>query len=238
MKRLAVLITIAFSALFIFSAIQIFTINAASRERARTQQEMAQFVEFESETSALPEVNFTALREVNPDIVAWLYLEGTPLNLPVVQGTDNHFYLNHLFDGTRNAAGTLFVDYENSPHFRDSNTIIYGHNMRDGSMFGTLIKYSSQEFFEQNPTMLLLTPTANYKLELFAGYTTNTLANSWQKQFENSTEFEEWVAGRISRSDFVSSITPSFTDRLVTLSTCSYAFNNARYVLVGRLVQI
>ena len=106
----------------------------------------------------LPTVDFDALRETGPDIIGWLTLPDTAINYPVTQADDNEYYLHHLYDGTYNKTGCLFADYENQEDFSDRNTIIYGHNMRDGSMFATLNEYDEQSYFDGHPKMYLVTP--------------------------------------------------------------------------------
>ena len=113
-------------------------------------------------------VDFEILQKENPDIIAWIYCEDTPVNYPIVQADDNDYYLRRLLDGTWNVAGTLFMDYRNADDFSDWHTVIYGHNMKNDSMFGTLPEYRSQEYYEQHPAWYLLTPTQNYKIELCA----------------------------------------------------------------------
>jgi len=186
----------------------------------------------------LPEVNFAALYEINSDVVGWLILEGTPIHYPVVHGSDNVHYLHHLFDGRRSNVGTLFVDTYNLPGFVDRNTIIYGHHMQDGSMFAALENYNSQAFFDANPWIFLLTPEGNYVIQLFAGYLTDVYASSWRRDFADDSDFETWIRERRDRSDFVSTVEVGPTDRVVTLSTCSTVFFNARYVVVGKLTPI
>ena len=182
-----------------------------------------------------PTVDFDALRAINPDIVAWLICKDTRINYPVVQGSDNDYYLKHLFDGKRNNAGCLFVDSNNEPGFVDYNTVIYGHHMKDKSMFHTLTEYKTQAFYEKHPQMILLTPDGNYTIELFAGYVTNIKADSWKLWFASNTEFEECIQDAQSKSTFQSEVEVSISDRFVTLSTCSYEFDNAWYVVVGKL---
>lgn len=233
-RKLLAFLTIVFAIVAVISTGMVISFVVESRMSARAYAELAQFANFEG----MPEVDFEALREINPNIVAWIHLEGTPISYPVVQGQDNEFYLNHLFDGTRNAAGTLFVDSRNAPDFTDRNTIIYGHNMRDGSMFAVLEEFSSQEFFEQNSRMFLLTPEGSYLIYLFAGYRANVHANSWQRSFADADEFEKWIREAKRQSDFTSEVEVTESDLVVTLSTCSYAFYNARYVVVGVLRRI
>lgn len=183
-----------------------------------------------------PTIDFNALREINPDIVAWLICEDTVINYPVVRGSNNEYYLRHLFDGTRNKAGCLFVDSGNTPGFMDHNTVIYGHNLKSGRMFSVLMKYKKQTFYDAHPQMELLTPAGNYTIELFAGYVADTRGESWELQFPSDAEFEEWILDAKKKSTFQSSAACSIADRFITLSTCSNEFDDARYIVVGRLL--
>ena len=91
------------------------------------------FVEVEARETELIGIDFDALLAENKDIVGWIYSENTPINYPVVQGRDNDYYLHRMLDGTNNIAGTIFMDSRNDPNLGDYNTIIYGHNMKNGT---------------------------------------------------------------------------------------------------------
>ena len=117
-------------------------------------------------------VDFDALREKNDDVVAWIYCPDTPINYPVVQAADNEAYLHRLLDGSKNSAGTLFMDFRNSSDFSDWNSVIYGHNMKNGSMFGTLMDYKTQSYFDAHPKVFLLTPEQDYVVKIVAGFVT------------------------------------------------------------------
>lgn len=182
-------------------------------------------------------VDFSALEKENADIIAWLYCEDTPIHLPVVQGRDNHAYLHQLFDGTRNSSGTLFADYRNSRDFSDSNTIIYGHSMKNKEMFGSLSAYKEQSYFDEHQTMWFLTPQGEYRVELVAGYVTQTTADIYTV-FQSAEEVFALVLSAMEQSTFAADIKLAQTDRFLTLSTCSYEYDNARYVLIGRLIAL
>lgn len=115
-------------------------------------------------------VDFEALWETGPDIIGWLNLPDTAVNYPVTQTDDNEYYLHHLYDGTYNKMGCLFADYENQADFSDRNTIIYGHNMRDGSIFATLNEYDEQSYFDEHPQMYLVTPDGGFICEIFTAF--------------------------------------------------------------------
>lgn len=187
---------------------------------------------------SFPQIDFAKLQQINPDLVAWIYCEGTPVNYPVVHTDDNEFYLKHLFDGSYNSSGCIFLDSRNEADFSDQHSIIYGHNMKNGTMFSCLIKYKEQDFFDQHPQILLMTPEQNYTLELFAGYVAATGDDAWMLEFQNEEEFAQWVERAISRSCFESLSAPAAGEQVITLSTCSYEFENARFVLLGRLCKV
>ncbi|MCD8363576.1 MAG: class B sortase [Lachnospiraceae bacterium] len=188
--------------------------------------------------NVIPHVNFRALQKINPQIVAWLYCPDTVINYPVTQGEDNEYYLTHLVDGTRNSNGCLFIDCRNTGDFLDGNTIIYGHHMASGRMFASLLKYVKQEYYEDHPFMYLSVEGKTYLLELFAGYTTTEDSSAYRMQFDTSHEFAGWLQETSEKSDFTADIRLTVEDRIVTLSTCAYSFENARYVVHGRLVEL
>lgn len=188
--------------------------------------------------SKLPiEIDFEVLKNKNKDIIAWLYSEETPINYPVVQGKDNDYYLRRMLDGTHNEAGTIFVDYKNSSNFEDYNTIIYGHNMKNDTMFGTLINYKNQEYFNNHKEIYLFTENNNFKIKLFAGYITSSESDIYRFPKTSNTN-EKLIKTAISKSTFKSEVEVSGEDKIITLSTCSYDFENARYVLLGVLSKI
>lgn len=188
-----------------------------------------------AEATAWPQVDFEALRAINPDIVAWILIEGTNINYPVVRGADNSYYLDTLFDGSQGAAGTIFMDYRNEADLSDTHTVLYGHHMKNGSMFKQIALYKEQSFYEEHPTCLIMTPEGNYTLEWFAGYVTDINSQAWKRAFASPEEYAQWLAEAQSRSAFTSAVEVTPQDRVVTFSTCSYEFQNARFVLVGVL---
>lgn len=182
-----------------------------------------------------PEVDFDALREVNEDVVGWLYIEGTNINYPVVQGEDNKEYLNKLFDGEYNGAGSIFMDCRNSPDLSESNTILYGHNMKNKTMFSELRNYLKQETYDAYPIGLYITPEGNYWFEMVAGLVSHATGPSWQLDFDSEEEVLQWIQDAMAHSSFTSTTVPELGDKVITLSTCTYEFQNARFVLVGIL---
>lgn len=183
-------------------------------------------------------VDFSALEKINPDVVAWLTSEGTEIDYPVVLGTDNDYYLRHLVTGERNKLGAIFMDYRNHGDFSDRNTILYGHNMKDGSMFSSLTKYKDQSYYDSLPAMVLYTPGVDFKIELFAGIIVDGNQESVRFDFKDAQDFQSYVDSLKKASSFESNTVVTADDRIITLCTCSYEFNNARYALFGKLTPI
>lgn len=183
----------------------------------------------------VPQVDFTSLRAVNPEIMAWLTIDGTNIDYPVARHSDNDYYLHHLFNGEWNSSGCLFMDCSNQADVSDQHTIIYGHHMDNGSMFQNLMYYKDQSFYDEHPTARLFTPDGAYTVEFFTGYVTGVDEDAWQLDFALSEEFPEWLGNAKEKSLFESAATPTAGDRIVTLSTCSYEFYNARFVVHGTI---
>lgn len=183
-------------------------------------------------------VNWKELKEMNPDIVGWIYGEDTKINYPVVQGKDNTFYLTHMADRSKNSSGSIFMDCRNTEWSEFSNEILYGHHMKNGSMFAELQKYKSQEYYEAHSCFYYLTETGNYRLEILrAGILTGN-SELYHLAFESQEEREAYV----KRWDGKSKIVPVFSEKndtpLMTLSTCSYETKNARFVVQGQLIRM
>lgn len=176
-------------------------------------------------------VDFSVLKKENSDIVAWLYSEDTPINYPVVQGKDNEKYVHTMFNGKEGSSGTLFMDYRNDSDISDEHTIIYGHNMKNTTMFGTIQKYRNQSYYDSHKIMYLLTPTKNYKIELFTGYTTNMYSDIYDLGKLNQAKRNNLLR----QSNFKSEVNLNEEDKIITLSTCAYEYDDARYVLMGVL---
>ncbi|MDO4400843.1 MAG: signal peptidase I, partial [Coriobacteriia bacterium] len=147
-------------------------------------------------------VDFAALQKKNPDVVGWIYCEGTPINYPVLKGDTNDTYLHNDYTGNYNIDGSIFVDADNTDGFIDSNTIIYGHHMNSGAMFACLEKWADQKFYDEHPVIWLLTPTQDYKIVLFSGHHVSA-HSSWYDIITNPGEqMNQFLAQAQAESDF------------------------------------
>ena len=190
-----------------------------------------------SNVIVIPKINFKALKKVNPDVVAWVYLPGSVINYPIVSGKDNSYYLTHTVDKKVNKAGCPFVDYRNAKGFEDRNTIIYGHHLRNGKMFTGLHKYKNQAYYDEHPVIYFMLPEGQYALLVFSGYTTKSTSDAYKRTFSSDKEFSNWLNTVKKRSNFKSDVSVGPDDTIITLSTCAYNFDNARYVVHCKLVK-
>ncbi len=179
-------------------------------------------------------VDFDALAVENSDTVAWLYSPETPINYPIVQSGDNDYYLRRGFNGKYNYYGTLFADYRTSGDFSGKNTLVYGHNMKNAEMFGSLINYKEQEYFDVHPIMWLFTPKGSYMVKIVGGIEVPGTSELFDA-LANPNEAENVIRDALLNSTFKSDYIYSENDRFITLSTCSYDYADARYIIIGKL---
>ena len=190
-----------------------------------------------AEKESIPEqIDFASLQQISMDAKAWIFSPDTKINYVIAQAQNNDYYLHRLLDGTEARAGTLFLDYRNQGDFTDWNTIIYGHHMKNGSMFASLMNYQSQSYYEEHPVMYLYLPEHRYRLELIAGYTTGTEDPIYTIP-ETPEEKQQLAESAMRKSDFKTTTNVEEEDRLVTLSTCSYSYDDARYVVIAKAVE-
>ena len=179
-----------------------------------------------------------ALREVNPDVVGWIRVPDTKIDYPVVQGEDNNFYLKHTWQGHENTVGTIFMDYGSSPDLTDFNTLIYGHNMRTGSMFASLRNYSQQDYFNAHPYVYLLVDNGAFRFEVFSAYQAELDASAYGQSFRQRETREKFLQDAAEKSTIETEITPGIRDRILTLSTCSGMGYETRWVVHARLKMV
>lgn len=185
-------------------------------------------------------VDWKALKKVNPDVQGWLYQKGTVINYPVVQGTDNDTYLHTRFDKQWSGGGTLFVDCRMEKNFKGFNSIIYGHHMKDGSMFRSIRGYTKEDgYYDKHKTLELATPHGNYHLVVFSAFITKATDEDTYKMTYDEAEKQAYIDRAWERSELPitrDSVYVTKNDRLVTLSTCAYDYEEARYIVMCKMV--
>jgi len=199
------------------------------------------------ETTSTPKTNiyktkyekvFSKLKEINKDTIGWLTVKNTNVDYPVVQYTDNDYYLKRSFDNKKNSRGWIFADYRNSFDLLDDNTIIYGHNLKSGYMFGTLQKTLDPNWYnnEANRTIIFNTEKANYNWQIFSIYTMEKNNDYLVSTFANETNFNNYIILSKERSIIDFGIDVQYGDNILTLSTC-YKDSNHRLIIQAKLLK-
>lgn len=181
-------------------------------------------------------IDFAAMQEVNPDIYAWIRIEGTNIDYPVVQSsTDDSYYLNHTIEGKEGYPGSIYTESVNSKDFSDFNTILYGHNMRDGSMFQNLHNYEDSAYMAEHPEVIIYTPDHVYRYQIFAAVTYSDV--HLYHEFDYTTEsgrqaFLDSILSSRGMADTIRDDVPvSAADKFLTLSTCIGGQSDKRLIV-------
>lgn len=186
-------------------------------------------------------IDFEKLQEQNPDVYAWIKIDGTNVNYPILQSeTNNSYYLDHTIDGTQGYPGSIYTENWNSREFTDYNTVIYGHEMKDGSMFHDLMNYDDPEYMEKHPQVIIYTPEKKLTYDIFAyvEYDDRHILHSYDFAFpEGRQEFlDSLYSSRSLNNVFRDDVTVSTDDRIITLSTCMPGVYEGRILVEAVLV--
>lgn len=182
-------------------------------------------------------IDFDELINVNNDIVGWLRIRALDISYPVVQGEDNDYYLHRTFEKEDNFAGCLFLNCENNGDFSDQNTVVYGHNMKNGSMFGKLKNFREEETFNKSKYFWIFTPEFIYQYRIFSAVVVNKTGLTYQTFFTDE-QFDEYITNVFENSEVDNTgVEVTKEDRIVTLSTCT-GDDATRFVVLGKLAQV
>lgn len=194
-------------------------------------------VEVSGSTATLIDTDILSLKNKNSDTVAWLKVNGTNVNYPVVHTTDNNYYLKHSFDKSSSQSGWIFMDYRNSSNLSDDNTVIYGHNMLNNTMFSSLTNVLNESFFstEENKYINLTTENSSTIWKIFSVYTINPEIYYTTVNFNSKIDFSNFLNTITSRSIYRLGENVTTTDKILTLSTCTN-LNLKRLVIHAKLV--
>lgn len=230
---------------FIWSAYKLFSIFNEYRKNAKTYKEIEAFApqgvgeggqgveafEFKPE-------NYEELSKINNEFRGWINIPNTKVYYPLVQGTDNEYYLTHNFKKEYNAGGGVFISCDNKEPFKDKNTIIHGHYMKDGSMFGSLHSYKDEGFAKENNKFYITTKDGVLEYQMFSMYIEKASSAPYQYSFASDKEYVDYINGLKGKSKYDFGVNNlSKDDKIVTLSTCSYEIEDARLIIHGRLVK-
>ena len=180
-----------------------------------------------------------AVIAANEDTVGWIKVEDTVIDYVVVQGEDNDEYLHKGFYGEYNSAGTIFLDYRNEIGGSRQNLIVYGHRMKDDSMFGELGEYLDYGFYQQHPSFTFITQDGEYDCEIFAIYRCTTEVDYCQPSFSSDEDMLDYIQDCKDLSEHKMAVEVTAEDTIITLSTCDYALDPdfGRLVVQAKLVE-
>lgn len=223
--------------IIIVSGYKVFSILSEYRKASKAYDKISEIAKAATDTFT-GEIDWKSLLQINPEVEAWIYLEDSTINYPVAKAADNDYYLHRLIDETYNYSGTIFVDYRCEDDFAGFNTILYGHHMKDGSMFAGLKKFVNESgYAEKHNKFELITPDEKYHLMVFSAYVADATGDTYTLSFDDESEEAVYISNVLSKSTIsTENISVTADDRIVTLSTCVNAEGDARYVVHGKMV--
>ncbi len=208
--------------------------ETVSEEETEENEEAGETVTY---TYSITVPDFDYLSSVNDDVIGWIQIPGTAVNYPIVQGTDNDYYLTHLYTGASSSSGAIFLDSGTTLGLEDRNAIIFGHNMKNGSMFASLNSYSSSSYYSQHPYIVVTDLSGTrYIYDIFAVYSVDTADEEVSSSVylhgfgadENFASYLEMVQGM---SLYSTGISVSQDDYIITLSTCKSSSSSVRMIV-------
>ncbi len=244
-KTIWIIVLVICIATFVASAIYFLNLYLGSKEIENLREDVSSSLnedtadKTEDKQVEVP-VDFDKLKKANPDIYAWISIPEVKVDYPILQSeSDNGYYLNHTVNGQKSVYGSIYTEDHNNKDFSDFNTLVYGHNMKNGTMFGSLKKFRDAEFFKNNRFITVYTPGRILKYEIFAAYTWDNkhilLTRNFETDYNRKAYIEEIFAVRDMKSQINKEITVTENDRIITLSTCM-GDKSKRFLVSGVLV--
>ena len=243
-QKLKKLIIIVLIILLVISVVSVIVLKVLEHKDTGIQQEISQALDkIEKEkqiTERMEQVK--ELKKENEDIIGWLEIKDTNINYPILQGTDNEFYLTHNYKKEKVTGGSLFLDKSYDFSVPSSNLLIYGHRNKKGIMFEDLLKYKDEQFYKEHPNIRFTTVDEDCQYEIISAFLSRVYYEDEQNVFryyyfinaENEEEYNEYVNNAKKASIYDTEKTAKYGDQLLTLSTCEYSQANGRFVIVAK----
>jgi len=228
-KFIITFLSLFFIALIAYSGYQLWKINEDYASESKIHDMVLKY----KPNGEIINQSVIDLQEKYPDVVGWLTVPNTKIDYPFVQAKDNDYYLRRDINGNYAFAGTLFMDSRNKKDFSDFNTVIYGHHMQNDSMFGSLKKFNNKAFFDENRTGTIYLPNDTLVLEFFA----YIVVKPNDQVIYNTGLSETYFDYVKQKARYFRDIEITDGDKILTLSTCSYEFNNARMVMLAKIIK-
>jgi sortase B len=183
----------------------------------------------------LRKMDFSALQKLNSDVLGWILIPGSVISYPVLQTSNNTYYLTHTWKKASSAVGAIFLESRNKSDFSNFNTVVYGHNMNNGSMFGSLKKYKSKSWWRAHPIVYITDRAGSRAYQIFAAYEVSTAGTTYQIGFPAAKDRQAFLDYCVGQSVIQTGVTPTIYDKIVTLSTCTGHGHATRWVIQARL---
>ena len=205
-------------------------------EIADTEEGELEDTEEGAEEPPLQHVSFDELKAINENIIAWIEIPDTQISYPIMQGSDNAYYLNHTFRDQVNGAGSIFMETLNASDFTDYHTILYGHNMKNGSMFGSLSEYKSPTYLVAHPYIDVSVEEGILQYEIFSCYVTQVGSESYTIGFAPDEVYGEYLEMIKGNSLYDTGVEVSVENQILTLSTCEKSGKTSRFVVHAKRI--
>lgn len=231
-KFIRLLINIILISILIYSSYNIYIKLSEYKKADNVYEDVKKISQSVKDTKD----KYKELHTINPDYRFWITVDNTNIDYPVVQGTNNDYYLNHDFNKNYLSSGSIFMDYRNN--FEESKSAtIYGHHMRNKTMFAQLTKFKDKGFFNQNNLIKIEDENNTYTYEVFSVYVADLNNKDYLKvNFNNEQDKENYINYIKNRSLYKKDIEVNSSDDIITLYTCSYEFDDARTIVHGKLI--
>lgn len=236
-ERIYAILEVAFIALFCFSVFKLVEIGLNYMKGDEIYEGSKDYlVETEKSTDEnYFEVDIEGLQEVNPDIIGWIRIPNTPVDYPLLQPDNNDYYLKHTYNDIYSDFGSIFIDYRSD--FYSDNTLIYGHNTKNDSMFGSLKKYKQKDYFDEHPYIYIIYGDKLYKYAIIAALTVETSDPVYTFNFDDKDELAAWIDDLVSRSEVeTNKEAATGNEHVLTLSTCTSRTKTERFVVIAEEV--
>lgn len=186
--------------------------------------------------AALAEMDLQALREVNDEVLGWITIPGTGLSYPLLQSEDNNYYLTHTWTKDKSSVGAIFLDRRSTGDLSGFNTVIYGHRMRNGTMFASLKYYNKPDYWQEHPDVYIVNDSGVSRYRIFAAHEAGVQTVVYHFDITEETEKQEFIQYALDHSVIDTGITPEVGDKIITLSTCTGRGYATRWVVQAVLV--
>ncbi len=228
-KNIKLLVNICLIFIFVYNLICIYSKLDGYKKAEKTYDKIQEI--------QASNVDDNPLNKINSDYKFWIKVDNTNINYPVAQGKDNEFYLHNDFNKNISKSGSIFMDYRNTL-LSDTNTVIYGHNMKNKTMFSQLENFKEKDFFNQNNKIKITLNNKIYIYEVFSAYYTDPSYNYIFLNLKSKDEYNRYINDIVKKSIYKSNINVDCDDKIITLSTCSYELKDTRTVVHAKLISV